>query len=322
MSGAPADDEPGVRATLLQRIEYLAMRGAMAFAARLPEVLGYGLAGALGGLFVRLSARRRRYALRLLRNAFPGESDAKLLRFARQGTGNLLKVSLDVARLARFVDSGRLAERVDIRGYRELGLEPPWIGVTGHLGSWECGAAAAAILGHQVHVTARLMKNPLAQRWLKASRRRAGVVVHDRRGGIRGLARALQERCIAMQVVDQNQRLRGVFAPFFGELASCERAAATLALRKGYPIAVGASVRIGNGFRFRIDCETVLRPAPTGDHEADVLALVTAINRALEVLIRRHPEQYLWIHDRYRTRPPATGATASTAPPGDLDAEP
>lgn len=296
-------DRP-LRVTLLQRVEYLAMRVVMGLASWLPESVGYGLADGLGSLFLRCSPRRQRYALRLLRNAFPDETDEqRLLHYARRGTGNLLKVALDIARLGRFVAHERLEERIDISAVRATGLPPPWIGVTGHLGSWEMAAAGIAMGMGETHCIVRLMKNPLAQRWLRRSRARTGLVLHDRRGGIRGFTRALHRGQVTLQAIDQNQRLRGVYAPFFGEVASTERAAATLAVRRGYPILVGACPRIGRGFRFRIDVEAVIEPAHTGDLESDVRSTVARLNAALEALIRRYPEQYLWIHDRYRTRP-------------------
>ena len=111
---------------------------------------------------------------------------------------------------------------------------------------------------------------------------------------------------VGLQVVDQNQRLRGVFAPFFGRIASCERAAVSLALRRGYPIVVGAALRRGCGFRFDLVAAEPFSPQKTGDKQRDLLQAVSEVNRRLEQLIRRAPEQYLWIHDRYRTQPEAS----------------
>jgi KDO2-lipid IV(A) lauroyltransferase len=89
-------------------------------------------------------------------------------------------------------------------------------------------------------------------------------------------------------------------APFFGRMASCERAAVSLALRAGYPVVVGAAVRVGSGFRFQMVWSPPFVPQRSGDREADLLAAVTQVNARLEQLIVAHKEQYLWIHDRYR----------------------
>ena len=146
-------------------------------------------------------------------------------------------------------------------------------------------------------------KNPLQQRYITESRAKVGLHLHPRRGGIRGLARALARGCVGLQAVDQNQRRRGVFVPFFGRLASTERSAATLAVRKGYPIMVGSCRRVGRGFRFKTHIDALIYGEATGDTEADVERLVRRINERLEQHILAAPEQYLWIHNRYRTRP-------------------
>jgi KDO2-lipid IV(A) lauroyltransferase len=164
----------------------------------------------------------------------------------------------------------------------------------------------------QAHGVARVFKNPLLNAWILHNRRSGGLHIHPRRGGIRPLAAALKQGHVGLQVTDQHQRLRGVMAPFFGRLASCERAAASLALRGGHPIVFGAAIRVGYGFRFRMIAAKTLQPAVTGDREQDLRVLVTAMNQGLETMIRAAPEQYLWIHDRYRDRP-SSGSSAAAA---------
>jgi len=95
-----------------------------------------------------------------------------------------------------------------------------------------------------------------------------------------------------------------VFAPVFGRLASCERSAATLAVRKGYPLVTAVAFRVGGRFRFRLVLLAPFVPERRGDPEEDVYAAVVQINECAEQVVRMDPEQYLWIHDRYRTRPP------------------
>ena len=298
------------RITLRQRLEYVLLRTVFAVLARVPETLAYGAAGMAGALYLRVDKRRQRLALRQLRNALPGKSDRELLAHARRGTGSLLKVSVDMLRVARMVETGKLEACVDTSSFDEQGLTAPFVGVTAHLGSWELAAISLARRFAPIHATARLLKNPLATRWLLATRRRAGLVIHDRRGGVRGMSRALRDGHVVMQVVDQHQRLRGVEADWFGEKASCERGAATLAVRGGVPVAVGAAIRVGLRFRFKIHIEDVVLPEPsTGDREEDVRRLVNRINRALERTIIRYPDDYLWIHDRYRHRPETNSET-------------
>ncbi|MGE3354162.1 MAG: lysophospholipid acyltransferase family protein [Planctomycetota bacterium] len=284
-------------------IVYALARLAIGAAARMPQAIGYGLAGALGRLYFRCSRRRRECALRFLRAAFPDEAEPELLRIGRVATGNVFKVPIDMARLTRLLArGGHVREVVDLTPLDGLLPAPPYLGVTAHLGSWEVAAVTMAQLSGEGHGVARVSKNPLLQRWILHNRRRGGLVIHPRRGGIQGLASAMARGKVGLQVVDQHQRLRGVIAPFFGRDASCERAAASLALRRGYPIVVGGAVRTGRGFRFRIVSAAPFVPQKTGDRECDLRNVVIEINRRLEEQIRAHREQYLWIHDRYRAQ--------------------
>lgn len=297
-----------MRVTLRHRVEYAVARSALFVVNLLPERLAYALVGGVGRLFFRCSKRRQRIALRILRNAYPGRPDAELLRLGRISTGNVFKVSLDMLRVIPLLQKGRFLDCVDTSEWRREGLRPPFLGLTAHLGSWEAAGLAFGLVFGESHVVGRIQKNPLLQAFIERSRGLGNLYVHPRRGGIRGLVRALNEGHVGMQVVDQNQRLRGIFVPFFGELASTERAAATLALRHGYPIVVGTALRVGGGLRFRMQtCEPFV-VEPTGDREADIKRVVVEVNRRLEHLILSAPEQYLWIHDRYRTRPDPAAA--------------
>ncbi len=295
-----------MKVTLWHRIECRAARLLIGLLALVPDRLGYGFAGWVGRLWFRLDGRRRRYALHFLKNALPDRDEKELLRIGARATGSLFQVPLDMAKLTRLLERGGSLEDVVDCSEAEAGLasERPWLGLTGHLGSWEMGAAAIASRVGEAHGIARVSKNPLLQRWILANRQRAGLHIHPRRGGLRDLARALEGGAVGLQAVDQNQRLRGVFAPFFGQVASCERAAVTLALRHRYPLVVGTAYRVPNRFRFRF---VLLEPfvlARSGDKAKDLYEGVVAVNERLEQLIRLAPEQYLWIHDRYRKKPP------------------
>lgn len=290
-----------MRVPLRHRLVYWFGRAAIGTAAIVPQWLGYGFAAALGRLYFSCSKRRQQCALRFLKAAFPDRSDRELLRLGSIATGNIFKVPVDMARLTRLLArGGDLRSVVDVSSVEPFLPPKPYLAVTAHLGSWEVAAVTMAHLAGNAHGVARVFKNPLLQRWILHNRRMSGLHIHPRRGGVKPLANALREGGVGLLVVDQHQRLRGVMAPMFGRPASCERAAASLALRHGYPMVVGGAVRVGRGFRFRMVHAPVFVPQSTGDREQDLLAAVTATNERLEDLIRAHADQYLWIHDRYR----------------------
>ncbi len=304
------------RVRLRDRAVYVVARVAIGVAARVPQWLGYRAAALLGRIWFRLDRRRQAYADRFLQQAFPELDAARRRRLGSDATASLFMIPLDMARLTRLLDrGGDLSAFVDVEAAsRQVAkVSPPYFGLAAHLGSWEVGAASLAALSGSAHGIARVTKNPLLNRWLLGARQRGGLTIHPRRGGFRDLARAMEAGSVGLQVVDQNQRLRGVFAPFFGKIASCERAAVSLALRRRYPILVGTALRKGYAFRFELVLDDPFVPERTGDKQADLLRAVTEVNARLERLIRRAPEQYVWIHDRYRTQPSAARADGATA---------
>ena len=288
------------------RVVYLIARFAISAAARVPQWFGYRVAAAIGRLWFRCDRRRRGFALKFLREAYPDLSEREQLRLGASATAHLFMVPLDMARLTRLMaKGGRVSDVVECSKTGPIfqSMPKPWLGLSAHLGSWEVGAVVLAELVGGAHGIARITKNPLLNKWMLRNRQQSGLKVYPRRGGFRSLARALANGEAGLQVVDQNQRLRGVFAPFFGKIASCERAAMSLALRKGYPVIVAAVIRRGYSFDFELVVGETFYPEVTGNKSADLLAAVTRSNLALEKLIRMAPEQYLWIHDRYRTKP-------------------
>ena len=190
-----------MKVSIKYRLEYALVRMAMFGLRYLPESLAYGGMSLLGQLSFLCSKRRQGYALKFLRQAYPDErTDKELLSLARRATGNFLKVSMDMLRVHRVLREGSLPKYVDdLESIRENMPGGPALVVSGHLGSWEVGAISMAHAHEEAHVVARTFKNPLLQDFLENSRRAAGLHVHSRRGGIRGLARALKKACVATE---------------------------------------------------------------------------------------------------------------------------
>lgn len=293
------------RVTFAHRIEHALTISGIRVLGWLPERLGYAAMSAIARLWLLCVPSRRRLGLQHLELAFPGRFTRRQAnRVIARSTANAFQNVLDMLHAARHLERGTIRERIDLNEATENLIEPPYLGITPHLGSWEVGALAMAMLSGEAHAIGRVPKNPLIARYLRRCRERIGLVLHDRRGGIRPTARALADGKVGLQVIDQNQRKRGMFAPVFGRIASCERAAATLAVRRGYPIVPAVAFRVGSGFRFRMVLLESFVPARGEDPEQDVYEAVVQINGRAEQLIGMAPEQYLWIHDRYRTRPP------------------
>ncbi|MEY2342780.1 lysophospholipid acyltransferase family protein [Acidithiobacillus sp. IBUN Pt1247-S3] len=171
---------------------------------------------------------------------------------------------------------------------------------TAHLGAWE---AAVQYIGQRWPVTVLYMptRNAAINAQMVAGRGRSGAHLVAKDGGIRGLLQALQKGEVVGVLPDQNVDPReGVFAPFFGRPACTTPLLARLAQRRGSPVFGLFAYRLSAGEGFEIEIVPLPDGFPSGDDEADAAAM----NAALEAAIRRAPEQYWWVHRRYKDPAP------------------
>jgi len=175
--------------------------------------------------------------------------------------------------------------------------------VTGHLGNWELGARAFRLYSIPLRVVFRALDNPLLNEYVVRTRGGAQSVIR-RQGALGGVQRALREGRWVGILADTNAGGRGEFAPFFGLPASTFGTPVLVAVREGVPFYAGASLRRpGRPFRFDLVVKRVDLP---GDRQAPVALVregLARMNRALEFLVRLRPEQYHWIHRRWKHRP-------------------
>lgn len=172
-----------------------------------------------------------------------------------------------------------------------------------HYGHWEAGAYAMGLLGVPFAVIARPLDNPALDRRLTELRSGTGNAVIPKRRAVRETMRALGRGAGVAILIDQDAGADGVFVPYFGRLASTTPTLALLALRTEAPIVpVHAQVQPDGTIVVHID--PVIESRPTGDREADVLRLTADCTAVVERWARSTPEQWLWMHRRWKTRPP------------------
>lgn len=305
----PAPWQPvwGERGGLAASLESHLVRGLLGGASRLPEAL---LAPSLSGVARLLKALDRRHATAardFLRTAFGPELEgAELERRVTQAYRHFLRILVDGARFARTVPPEQAIHHFEVdEALHELGRrEGGTVLVTGHLGDWEASCAALPWLGYDpVYVIARPPKNRPMSQALQADRERRGVRVLPRNGAMRDARKVVEAGgCVGM-LLDQRARKKPIAAPFFGRTAHCDRSAGVLLKRLRVPVLVGACFRTDERHHYRIRTSAVLEPDEVADTTPEELA--TRINRALEELILQAPDQYFWLHDRYRGVEPA-----------------
>lgn len=177
--------------------------------------------------------------------------------------------------------------------------------LTGHLGNWELLPAACRLTRYSLTIVARPLDSPRLDAIAARLREKAGVEIVDKSHAVRPVLRALAAGRLVGILLDQNAaRHEGVFVPFFGDPASTSRSIAVLALRTGAPVLPTFTWREERG-RHRISIGAPMFAVQVGGQPADaILDLTRRCTLEIEEAIRRHPEQWLWMHARWRTRPP------------------
>jgi len=292
------------------RLEYVALRAALGLLAALPLriALRVGEFGAL--LAYLLDLPHRRIGMRNLAIAFPERTLRERRGILRRSFLNLGRMAAELAHLPR-LSAEQLRDMVrfeDEAWWREaVGWERSTgvLVLSGHFGNWELLVYAHGMRGHPVHMVHRAIANPLVDRWLNALRARAGTHMIRKSEGAGGVLRALRERALLVLPIDQNStRGLGVFVDFFGIAASTNAGMARIALRTDAPIVPAFIVREGRSARHRVHVLPILEVERTGDPVEDVRRNTQRFTAVFEEMVRRHPDQWLWMHKRWKTRPP------------------
>ncbi|MEX0654972.1 MAG: lysophospholipid acyltransferase family protein [Phycisphaeraceae bacterium] len=264
-------------------------------------------AAALGRSLYALDARHRRRAKASIAMAFPDLPDAEVDRIARGSFEHFVQLAVEVLHTPRLVHRDAWHERTSFHNLGPavdlLNARQPMILLTGHLGNWELLGYLLATLGYPLDAIARPIDNPRINDWLLGIRERQGMRIITKFDAADRMVQVLNHGGTLGFIADQNAGDKGLFVPFFGRLASTYKSIGLLAMRQQVPIVCGYAHRIGPGFRFEVGVVDVIRPDDWA-HRDDALYYVTArYTRAIETMVRRQPEQYLWMHRRWKSRP-------------------
>jgi KDO2-lipid IV(A) lauroyltransferase len=262
--------------------------------------VGSGFGRAVG----MLDARHRRVADRNLATAFPDATAAErraVSRAAFAQAGRTIFEMLWSARLGR----GEIGEVGVVDGYENmeaaLSEGRGALLASGHFGNWELMGVVFGLVGMPLQVIARRLADPDLEQALHALRTRTGNQVISKDGAVKGSLRALKQRDVVAVMIDQNTiPSQATFVPFFGRLAATSRLLAQLHQRTGAPIVPSFAVPDGRKYRFVIEPALELDDISSEDAIERITAAATL---RLEEHVRKHPEAWLWIHDRWRTRP-------------------
>lgn len=300
---APA--QPGPLKRLRRRLRVPLLQLTLALVGLLPLRPGLALGALLGALAGRLFRRDRRLALTHLALALPElPADARAAIVARMFR-SLGRLGAELALVHRIdptlTDYVHLPPETE-RLFRDALAEGRGVvAVTGHVGNWELLFRRFVRAGWEAYAVGKEPPAPAMAAWVERLRGPGRTIWRGEPGAAKKLLRALRSGGLLAMLIDQDTKVQGLFVPFFGRPAFTPRAAAELALRAGaVPIAVFTHRRDAGGHEITA---RRLTPPATGDAEADVLALTAAFTAEIEREIRAVPHEWVWHHERWKTRP-------------------
>jgi Kdo2-lipid IVA lauroyltransferase/acyltransferase len=274
----------------------------------LPRPLARAAAISLGWLVYLAHRRLRRVGMRNLELAFPEKSPSQRRKILN---GTFLSLGRQLAEVCLFprytrenvsqvivYDGFENYERAHSRGKGVLYL-------TAHMGAWELSAFAHSLHGHPLKIVMRGLDNPYLDALIQRYRTMHGNSVIDKDNFVRGLLAAMKAGETVGILMDTNMTPpQGVFVNFFGVPACTASGLARIALRTDAAVVPGFTVWDPVLRKYRLRFEPAVKLIRTQDEEADVVANTALFTKVIEDCVRRYPDQWLWVHRRWKTRPP------------------
>lgn len=288
--------------------QYLPLRALATLIGCSPMGLNMQSSKLVGDAYFALGAKRRNRAIENIRSSFPEFSESNVRLLAKQSMEHMFQLFVaEGVQMPSLITPSTWHKYLEYKNIEQvsqrLARKKPVIFITGHCGNWELLGYALSVLGYPIAALARPLDNPLINDWVLKIRERYGLQVVTKWGGVSVLQDLIQANTSVGFIADQNAGERGMFVPYFGRLASSYKSIGLLAMRYRIPIAAVHAKRIGGQFKYEISLTDFITPEEW-DEQPDPLFYITArYNRAIEQMIKNAPEQYLWLHRRWKSRP-------------------
>lgn len=285
-----------------RRIEYLLALGVLHTLSILPRPAAEAAGRACARLLDLALPRLRRVAMRNLANALPEQTRAD---HARVTDGVFRSIGRLLAAFAHFPRIRRetVSQWIRYEGFehfeKALARGKGVLFATAHLGNWELSAFAHALMAGPMHIVVRPLDNPSINRLVETRRTLSGNRLIEKKDFARAILKALGANEAVGILIDQNASLEeGAFVDFFGIPACAGTGFARIAAHTGATVVPGFALWSEQERRY------VLRFYPSIEMTGDAVEDTKALHRQLEAVIREYPDQWLWIHRRWKTRPP------------------
>lgn len=273
----------------------------------LPKKWAMALGTGIGKLLYRTLKKRRQIALNNLQIAFGNDiAEEKRRDICKSSFINLSKTIIEFMRFTK-LNPDNIWQEVSVEGKEHLDAAfekgKGVIVVLTHFGNWEMLSLVWGVLiPNRATAIAFPLKNEKLNAYISRNRELLSLKLIPRKNAIRATLRALKNNEAVGFFADQNAGDQGVFIEFFGKPASTSRAPVTIALKTGTPILFTLDIRQPND-KHHIYISPPIHLEPSGDTETDVTAYTTFLVKELEKYIKKYPEQWLWLHNRWKTQP-------------------
>lgn len=290
-----------------ERLEYWLVWVFLKVMGILPRPLARAKGISLGLLVYVLHGRLRRVGMQNLSLAFPEMSRKQRVRILRGEYISLGRQLAEVCLFPRYTrenvtqvvvyDGFENFERAFARGKGVLFL-------TGHLGGWELSAFAHSLQGHPLSVVMRSLDNPRVDHLIQSYRTMHGNRTVDKDDFVRGLLAAMKKGEVVGILMDTNMTPpQGVFVDFFGIPAYTASGLSRIALRTDAAVIPTFTIWDAKLGKYRLRFDPAVKLIRTDNNESDIVANTAQFTKIIESYVRRYPEQWLWVHRRWKTRP-------------------
>jgi KDO2-lipid IV(A) lauroyltransferase len=254
-----------------------------------------------------LSPRRRLIAIHNIKRAFPEKSMAEIVLIAKGVYRNMAITTAEFFDMP-YLTKDNIHELVEVDGIehcnkalkKNMGL----LVFSAHFGNWELQAIAFSLIFQPMLVIYRILDNIFLERFVTDIRSSTGNRLLTKQKAMRTMLKALNANEVVGLLIDQNWSWQeGVFVDFFGRPACTTDGLALLAMHTGAPVIPGFMVRMENG-KYRLVIGEEVKIINTGQKEKDVHANTQNFTRIIEDIVRKYPDQWFWVHQRWKTQSP------------------
>ncbi|MEN8265014.1 MAG: lysophospholipid acyltransferase family protein [Nitrospirota bacterium] len=298
------------KSEFLKFLEYAVVKLIIFMTQTTPLIIIKAVSNVLGDVLFFGVKKRRNIALENLRHAFKDEkSEEEIQRIARQSCRSFIFTFMEVFKLRAFFARPDFLESIQSRSgdlvelFRKAKKIHDEAGgcifVTPHIGNWEVLPHVCAAVGIPLAIVARPLDNQHLEKMIYADRTSSGQILIPKRNALFTLQKTLKSGKSIGMLPDQST-MKGLLIDFFGRKATTTPIPGMLAVRFRRPIVVVACCRKPGDYQYEGFVSDPIRPGEYTSEKDEIIRITKEINRSMEAIIRRYPEQYLWIHNRWK----------------------